>query len=134
MIMKSAMIGEDEFVMSQAAVVTPVLRRPLHVNAMNYRTGAYPVMQGRSMQHRQDDAGTTTATVSLTTIASTELPPIAAEVVEDPQLVISSHIRRVLAENAVPAKSVVALDKGNELTDCGNRRDSVNVIEKSLVI
>jgi hypothetical protein len=51
MITKSAMIGEDEFVMSQAAVVTPVLRRPLHVTAMNYRTGAYPVMQGRSMQH-----------------------------------------------------------------------------------
>jgi len=72
--------------------------------------------------------------VSPTTSAFTELPPIAAEVVEDTQLVISSHIRRVLAENAVPAKSVVALDKGNELTDSGNRRDSVNVVEKSLVI
>jgi hypothetical protein len=134
MSMKSAMIGDDESVMSQAAVVTPVLYRPLHVTAMNNRPGAYAVMQGRSMQHRQDDAGTITATVNPTTIASTELPPIAAEVVEDTQLDISSHIRRILAENAVPAKSVVALDKGNELTDSGNGRDSVNVIEKSLVI
>jgi hypothetical protein len=134
MSMKSAMIGDDESVMSQAAVVTPVLCRPLHVTAMNNRPGAYAVMQGRSMQHRQDDAGTITAKVSPTTIASTEIPPIAAEVVEDTQLDISSHTRRILAENAVAAKSEVALDKGNELTDCGNRRDSVNVIEKSLVI
>jgi hypothetical protein len=114
MIMKSEMIEEEESVTSQAAVVTP----------MNHRPGAYAVMQGRGMQHRQHDGGTTTAAVNPTTVVPAEPTPITAEVVEDNQLDISSHIRRILAENAIPAKSVVLLDEGNELADRNSDRDS----------
>jgi hypothetical protein len=112
--MKSEMIEEEESVTSQAAVVTP----------MNHRPGAYAVMQGRGMQHRQHDGGTTTAAVNPTTGVPAEPTPITAEVVEDNQLDISSHIRRILAENAIPAKSVVLLDEGNELADRNSDRDS----------
>ena len=118
MIMKSAMIGEDESVSSQAAVVTPMNRRP----------GAYAVSLGRRMQHRQDDAGTTTATVNPTTVVSEEFPPIAAEVAEDTSMDISSHIRRILAENAVRASSVVALDESKEWAD-NSAPDSGRVVE-----
>jgi hypothetical protein len=107
MIMKSKVIGEDQSVSSQAAVVAPMNRRP----------GAYAVMQGRSMQHRQDDAGTTTATFDPTNVVSAEPPPITAEIVEDTQVDISSHIRRVLAENAVPACSVAAMNASKEWPD-----------------
>lgn len=93
------LIGESESMSSQDAVVTPTNRCP----------GAYAVFLGRSMQNRQDDAGTTTATVDPTTVVNEEFAPIAAEVAEDTHLDISSHIRRVLAEDAVPARSVAAL-------------------------
>ncbi len=105
-IMKTAMAGDHESVSSQAAVVA----------AMNRRHGAYAVMQGRSMQHWQDDAGTTTATLNPTDVVSPETPPITAEIVEDTHVDISSHIRRVL-ENAVPACSVAAMNASKEWPD-----------------
>jgi hypothetical protein len=69
------------------------------------------------MQHRHDDAGTTTATVNPTTVVSEEFPPIAAEVAEDTSTDVSLHIRRILAENAVRASSVVELDESKEWAD-----------------
>jgi hypothetical protein len=106
-IVESAVIGESESMSSQDAVVTPTNRRP----------GAYAVFLGRSMQHRQDDAGTTTATVAPTTVVNEEFAPIVAEVAEDTHLDISSHIRRVLAEDAVPASSVAALNGPGDWLD-----------------
>jgi hypothetical protein len=112
-IVESAVIGESESMSSQDAVVTPTNRRP----------GAYAVFLGRSMQHRQDDAGTTTATVDPTTVVNEEFTPIAAEVAEDTLLDISSHIRRVLAEDAVPASSVAALNGSGDWLDKSTRTE-----------
>jgi hypothetical protein len=112
-IVESAVIGESESMSSQDAVVTPTNRRP----------GAYAVFLGRSMQHRQDDAGTTTATVDPTTVVNEEFTPIAAEVAEDTLLDISSHIRRVLPEDAVPASSVAALNGSGDRLDKSTRTE-----------
>jgi hypothetical protein len=51
------------------------------------------------------------------TVVSEEFPPIEAEVAEDTSTDVSLHIRRILAENAVRASSVVALDESKEWAD-----------------
>ncbi len=51
------------------------------------------------------------------TVVSEEFRPIEAKVAEDTSTDVSLHIRRILAENAVRASSVVALDESKEWAD-----------------
>jgi len=116
-VMDSVMTADDDVESPTITAVAPV--EALASEALDapsedvVRPGAYG-MRGFCTQDRRDDPGTIAATTEPTTVAPPSLPPpLAAEVVsEDPpaQEDIDAHIRRVLADSAVPADSVIAFE------------------------